>query len=868
MSSSPRADRGISESALQPVSNVFFVCLVVTAVVAGLVAVSFLLGQTSYVGKIWLVDPSGPEQHQVGRILGTVIAGVLALSLSWMIYLFHGAVRQQLQPLRTLLETWASIDERIQKGAMEAKQAFDALWTQPPQSGRLLTTMESWRDSSPDSDAEYLIEGMVAPVRQQLGVLQTIASILVLVGLVGNFFGLSEAVQKFPNLTRTQAPVVESSKPKTEVKAEAPTRGKGGATVTNVTQKQVGGGPTAILDEKTTERAMTEIAASLQVVVISSVMGIGAMAVLLFFVSVFKAILNSLVAKEVVLMSAEIGSLVRPKGSSGMSETLETALTSLPEKLVSFDLSAAKITQSLGSYGTEFGKISESLEKLLEAQLKDAQKAYIDYQSTLLKFTTVMEDERASVVQLVDTTGRLCDGLENIAKAVKGVATRSEDLTGRLSSIQLHYETYLQAAQAELKSNREAFLATQKLLSEGEESRRAAQVKALADGVVKITEEMGTQLSSLLAELKGELSDQLARRTEQELEALASVTSAQEKLAASTLESLSKQVWTNEMTLKSGTEAVEHAKRSLEETQSRFVEMHDTLVHQNDVAMREMAADWRSQLSEHSERSLVHLTQTSLQLSEKLRDVPSFLQELSYATQTLSHLSSELKKYQEAREIYAREAETRAQAESQFRDALLAKIDSSLNPVAAALNENSELATTTANTLQELLEQIPAALNQNSQLTTITNSTLQELLERIPAALEENRELGTITSNTLQQLLELIPAALNNNHELATTTKDTLQELLKQIPSAISQSAELGTITNNALQELLERVPAAVNQNSELATITSNTLQQLLERIPAPTGGNGGSATGPPPLSSLPDIFETRPLEPTAEPQP
>jgi hypothetical protein len=702
--------------------------------------------------------------------------------------------------------------------------------------------MESWRDSSPDSDAEYLIEGMVVPVRQQLGVLQTIASILVLIGLVGNFFGLSEAVQKFPNLTRTRPAAAEVSKTKTEIKAEAPTRGKSGSTVSNVTQKQVGNAPAPAIDEKTTEKAMTDIAASLQVVVISSVMGIGAMAVLLLLVAVFKAILNSLVAREVVLMSAEIGSLVRPKGSSGMSEALESALTSLPEKLLSFELSAAKITQSLGSYGADFGKISESLEKLLEHQLRDAQKAYLDYQSTLLKFTTVMEDERASVVQLVDTTSRLCDGLENIAKAVKGVATRSEDLTGRLGTIQLHYETYLQSAQAELKNNRDTLLATQKMLSEGEESRRAAQIKALADGVDRITDEMGTQLSSLLAALKDELSNQLAQRTEHEIQALTSVTSAQETLAASTLESLSKQVSTNEMALKSGTESVNHAKRLLEETQSRFVEMHDTLVHQNDVAMREMAADWRAQLSEHSERSLVHLTQTSLQLSEKMRDVPSFLQELSYATQTLGDLSAELRKYQEVVEIQAKDAETRSQAEEEFRDALLAKIDTCLSPVEAALNQNSELATTTANTLQELLGQIPAALN-------------------------ENRELGTTTNTTLHQLLETIPAALSQNSELTAITTNTLTELLTQISTSLNENRELGTITNNTLQELLERIPAAVNQSSELATITSNALQQLLDRV-SPNTGNGGDSTGPPPLSSLPDIFETRPLEPTAESQP
>lgn len=675
MSSHTSANRGLSTLSLERSTLVFQAFLAVTAFGTSIVTITFLLGQTAYVGRFWLVDPSAPEQHQVGRYLGGVIAGALALSLCWMVSLFRSAVSRQIQPLKTLTETWARIDERINAGALDKKEAFDALWAHPPQEGRILAAMESWRDSSPDSDAEYVIEGMVAPVRQQLGVLQTIASILVLVGLVGNFFGLSEAVQKFPNLTRAQAPVAQVTKPKTEVRAETPTRGRGGATVTNVTQKQTSEAPTTALDESATENAMAEIAASLQVVVISSVMGIGAMAVLLFFVSVFKAILNSLVAREVVLVSAEIGSLVRPRGSSGMSETLEAALTTLPEKLVNFDLSAAKITKSLGSYGAEFGKISESLDKLLEAQLKDAQKAYTEYQGTLLKFTTVMEDERASVVQLMDTTSRLCDGLENIAKSVKGVAVSSEDLTGRLASIQLHYETYLQAAQAEMKSNRETFLATQKMLSDGEAARRTAQVNAMAEGVAKITEEMSGRLSSLFEALKGELSGQMSQRAEQEIQALASVTAAQEKLAASNLESLSQQVITNETALRSGTEAVEHAKRSLDEVHGRFVEMHDTLVHQNDVAMREMAADWRAQLSKHSERSLVHLTDTSLQLSEKLREVPTFLQELSYTTQTLGHLSSELKNYQEMRNSHAQEAETRAQVDSQFRDALLAKID-------------------------------------------------------------------------------------------------------------------------------------------------------------------------------------------------
>ncbi len=722
MSSTTRLESRLTESSLAPMAKAYNIGLIVMTVCSAFVALTFMFGKTAYVGAFWLVDPSAEDQHQVGRILGAVISGILAVSLAWLVAIFKSSVLQELPGLEQMRSNWSTITKRIKSGVLvpTPPNVFQELTMDYLPGRRLKGVLESWDDASPDSDAEYVIEGAAASVRQQLGVVQTIASILVLIGLVGNFFGLSDAVQKFPSLVVTPQETVTAAAPSKSVTMdfEEVTGSKKNTTkskvydVTQRTETSVAPPPVSL---QSTENAMREIAASLQVVVISSVMGIGAMAVLLLFVAVFKAILSSLLAQEVVLMSAEIGSLIRPGNGLGLSEKLEHALETLPEKLMNFDVAAAGVTKSLGAYSTDFSKISGSLDSLLQNQLKDAQHAYVSYQQSLTKFTGVMEDERATVVQLVDATSRLCDGLDGIAKSVKGVATYSEDVNLRLANLQSHYESYLQSAQQELKNHRDSLANTHKMLSDGEASRTAAQAKAIADTAMQISTTTKDSLETLFTEMRRDVTESLEQRSAKEIAALSEVEEAQKELVRVALEGLAQNVSSNEYALKAGAEAVERAKAAIDESQNRFVEMQDLLVHQNDVAMSTMAADWRTQLSEHSERSMVHVSQTTLQLAEKLKDVPALLKELGGVSEVLSHFSDRLREFQAAKAEAAASSEKKAESEERFRSELLTKLDEHLQPLTAAAGLGAEQTALTRQSLELLMERMDrteAALGQ------------------------------------------------------------------------------------------------------------------------------------------------------------
>lgn len=660
----------------------------VIALVAAYVCFKFWFGSTAFVADWGLQDPSVGET-MAGLYFGRGISLFFLLGLIWLIPLCYFGVIKEEPGHDKVKRQWDIEGQRLKDNKTTPDEAIDALLSSVEPSTRIWAALKSWRDPSPNSDPEYIIEGKAVPYRQSLGIVQTLASVLVLVGLVGNFFGLAEAVRVLPNLPGAVAApgsqelsTTKNIVPEDVTKGLDPKLAEQGVKIEKLTEKGVTQTTSTAPDSSALSAEVRKISDGLGVVVISSVMGIGSMAVLLILGALLKAVFNSVIADEVVLLSTEIGTAVRPAGGgAGFSPELQAGLTALPDKLASFESSATRMVENLGKYGNDFGHVSSSLQKLLDHQLKDATEAYKTYHETLNTFSKHMVDERGSVIQLMKTTNELCTGLEKIAKSVEAVAEHSENVGDRLNAIQLQYEAYLQAAKQDIEKSRAAIDRLQQQVSVGAGELQRHQLVELEKALSTLTQRLSDKASETFDRIREALTSALAEQTAEQhkaqLDALKQMGEGSLALSREQLDAFL-QLRESQTSLQNAfregmerqaegiagfTEAaatLKEARQALTDNRDKLVEVYDRLSHQQEVALRELIAGWQNVLADKTLKSaeveseplrvpgLAILTEEIKALEKTLGDLKESFQtpaspgEVSFSKDSLAELTERL----------------------------------------------------------------------------------------------------------------------------------------------------------------------------------------------------------------------------------
>ena len=284
-------------------------------VLGGVLLLLFACGQTQFFLLLGLSDPSNPEWTLVGRgglergtlagyWCGLLISGVLAVSTAATCWVFSAHVEGDAAALDEAVRIWEEKQVDLAAGHLQPGDVVAALRDGVPAHTRLGHLFQAWSGPGKTGDVESFIEARASVPRQILVYLVTVASTLVLVGLVGNFFGLAEAVRQIPDLKQAQGP----ARAQAGVKAQPPASGTetgtvrlgSGKTVTKLStydrSREQGPSSLPVAAHDRSGSLLSKISAGLSVVVVSSVMGIGAMLVLLLHAGAVRGTLNSLVA--------------------------------------------------------------------------------------------------------------------------------------------------------------------------------------------------------------------------------------------------------------------------------------------------------------------------------------------------------------------------------------------------------------------------------------------------------------------------------------------------------------------------------------------------------------------------------------------
>jgi hypothetical protein len=628
------------------------------------VTFAFFLGETDFVTYFGLMDPAGEGVNRAGLNFGRVICFFFTAGLFGTLILCWEAVCSQLSAYTNVNTKWEKDARLLQRGEIGADELLKDLTSQATVGSRVRAALDSWQDASPDSDPEYVIEGKAAASRQWLGVLQTLASVLVLIGLVGNFFGLTEAVKTLPKLSGAAVPAPAQSPAETQYqlsKEEGTLKSGKKFEIQQSEKRPPTEKPNSTPDRSELEENVGEISEGLQVVVISSVMGIGSMAILLMLVSMLRGLLNSTISAEVVLLSAEIGTILRPNKGGGFSQELKEGLIALPERLASFDEAATRITETLGRYTADFGEVSKNLDRLLEHQLKDTQEAYKLYHQTLEEFTVVLVDQQGSVTQLTDTTNRLCDNLEGISKSVKSVADQSAGVGDRLNEIQLQYETYLKAATEDIENSRNVVTQLHEKIIDDADERMVRQSDELKEALKNLVTTVSSQTQDGVERLVGELIKELVEATEErqkemlqqmsslsegqlqqyesQLERMETLLEAQKSIQDAAQSSLQQESALSE-NLAAAAQSLVEAREALSDNRNQLIQVYDELSQNQELALRELVSSWKEAIPDVSENgSGSSVTEEISGTNKRLSEVADQFKELVHTLQNSASLS-------------------------------------------------------------------------------------------------------------------------------------------------------------------------------------------------------------------------------------
>lgn len=757
----------------------------IAAAVSALLFLTFLFGWTGYFKLAYLSDPSQPG-NQAGRIFGGVISLVACLAYVFASIRFHSQVVSQTGAYDRACEEWSTLRTKTTPTSEDFEKCLEGLRkivTSHPRT-RVAKVIASWDDASPFSDAESVLEAEASPYRNFLNFLQSIASVLVLIGLVGNFFGLAEAAQNLPQLAD-----IGSSKavPTTQIKGQADTLSNSSA------DKEVGRESSSQVTQQNTQEMSSKILKitnGLQVVVVSSVMGIGGMIFLVIFVGYYRGLFNHLVAQEVLLMSAELGSALRPlhagggtasaiKALSDSVSEMKDSLKSLPDRMVQFE----KVAGQLGAAQTDMHKVVAQLDTVLRGQMTQATVAYTEYKEVLVGFQNY----------LVDRTESLNSLFENSA----GVGQRLSDIVDRVQKVQTHFEELVSAQKR----------------SQVESENYSAFLRGLVDEERESSEKRFRSLSSELTSQFRESLERSAREIESSAQASRQAASQLSSEIKSVMSSLERHLDTQRL------ESVN--------TKERLLEEFRTLQASSSQAWLEVQNGAGSKLAEVAEKvgnwsQSLQQSGTELMVQQRAQS-DSMLQRMSDIAETVSKAS-----------LVAGE-QLQAAVRQQQQEAMRTIVEQ----LRIAMSEVTELQSTSGSALKSQVEnarqlqaQLQQAIERSVQVIEDANQRLQQQGDRWNTAQELH--LQALFSRWRDEVASATPSMPSpvSNVIPSVSLPAELEKVLDQIRSAL---VELSTRQTAPQQDVAQRLDVeALNQSLQQS---QQELRELLDSALSKLGG-------------------------------
>lgn len=804
-------------------------------VVSVILTISFVTGQTWYFEAVNLEDPSTSEII-AGRVIGGVISFVLAVALYWGINLYRKNVTEQEKALDDVHEEWQAHNTNLIDDMETPEECLNALKSVCPKDTRIYAVLDSWQDASPDSDAEYVIEGKAAKCRQQLGVLQTIASILVLIGLAGNFFGLADAVKKLPQLTQAAAKQAGTQSAPIEARTDLSVKEQDGKEGSRVAKNSAAPAPAQTDDSGEVvdplEKPISGISDALSVVVVSSILGIGGMAVLLLFVASFKSIFNSMVTEEIVLMAAEIGSLLRPRGGQGggLDEETQTAMMELASQVEKFSKAGQKVTNEIGESKSDLKVLAESLNHLLRHEMVEAKGAYETYQQSLDKFTGLLVDERKTLETLVKRTNSLCDGMENLATSVNGMAESTTESANRYQETQAKYENYLRLVTEQMEQR---YADYERRLAKDEDALRDAlqtvtdNQSVFSEDLLKNSESTWESLSRSLVdatkrsfeELRGHLSERLAEQHSAEMERL-------QELLDSHRENLNsvREDWTeatgSQRTLNEETLRIAHER--LDETSEKLLQACDRFFQTQDTVLKAVVEHWKGEISGLSQESASKFDERFERLLEKLethpaanesndelvaalREMKESASRVELSTSSLEELRRMLEPRTNGRPEREVDAENSEESTRRLTESLTKALERQLSPLVSSLESRSDVAVNIdsdkvgeaiSGTLREELKNMVSEVRKVDQQGGIHPVELRRSLQDLTTAVEKSSETtrGALLQsiNKTNETLSRMERSQTERDQKLTSTLESINELLLKAQEKAGQQDDRG----------------------------------------------------------------------------
>ena len=548
----------------------------------------FWSGDTSLMVEWGLSDPRGTA----GQFFGKVVLALFVASGIMGFYWYYQDVWTQMGPFKTAFEIWENFksDQRGKeptRESPEARKLVEDLSNRVPRASRLGRAIQSWNDPSPESDAEMLIEGEANRCRQKLNLLQAVASILVLIGLVGNFFGLSEAVAQLPNLM--PASVISASPTPTVDSTTV-------ATQSGYQQTVKANDPSVKVEANGAARnTVSAISKGLSVVVVSSVLGIGGMIFLLLFVAFFRMFFNHLVGEEVLLLAAEIGSLVRSSGSGGNAETMAALGKSL-EKLDPTIANLDNRLKALHDKEQSLAKLTSQLDEVMLRHLKAEDAKFTQFKQSLdeLRDYLVSSNEGVSgFLKSATDTGTKMDAIAgNLKKVAESLVNMVDTQKGSLTDLSAYAELVKELASEEKAKSEQrhkdlvtrlanGFAESSKEWLDNAQKSREDSTR-IANNVLKEGSERTERLLEVLNSSNGKFTQKLEDLARMQSEAHAEFRGSLENVRQDFVQGLSKELSTTahnlENRLKSAIENQETSSNALlQGIQSGFTPLQNSL---------------------------------------------------------------------------------------------------------------------------------------------------------------------------------------------------------------------------------------------------------------------------------------------------
>lgn len=745
----------------------------------------FACGQTQFFLLLGLSDPSNPEWTLVGRgglergtlagyWCGLLISGVLALSTAATCWVFSSHVEGDAAALDEAVRIWEEKQVDLAAGHLQPGDVVASLRDGVPAHTRLGHLFQAWSGPGKTGDVESFIEARASVPRQILVYLVTVASALVLIGLVGNFFGLAEAVRQIPDLKQAQGP----ARAQAGVKAQPPASGTetgtvrlgSGKTVTKLStydrSREQGPSSLPVAAYDRSGSLLSKISAGLSVVVVSSVMGIGAMLVLLLHAGAVRGTLNSLVAQEVSLVGGQLAPHLRPSHVDRLATSLET-FAGLPRALQTIQASSESFATAVLASDQHIQAMAGSIGQLVRHQLVDTRQAYAQYHESLTSFSQVLNDQRGLIASLAGSTVHLVEGLAGVSREVSGLAEDSRKVHQSYRDAHVEYERYLRASLERADQQHELLQGTCRDLT----SMARSEAREATETHRKVLDESARRVAGIL---QGQLDQVLtAHRT--------SLGALEGTLTASAT---------------GAREAIREACTALVEVRSSFQKVYDRTTASFDACLQELLDETRASMQEAQASAAV----AGDEARTTIRGAAVALTEVR----------------RKFHEVYDR-------VSTSFENATVALLE---------LHEESygRLQQTQVGAVAEMVRQVADHGARQGELL----STVARAQERQAAATESFETVQRNLSEQSAALLAACETGMTGSQAALSGVADVLAEVLKHHADEMRDLLSESATSYDRLEAALTRLPRVLVEHLE----ESRRLQEMPPALPAPSDGD------------------------------